>query len=344
MRFADVDMLVWSWIILALWLILSWAEKRRKKNLNKFSEGHLLKEIAATFDEGKYKRKNVLLIIVAVFSVLALMRPQWGFEWREVKRQGIDIIVVIDTSKSMLTQDVKPNRLERTKFAVQDLLKKLRGDRIGLIAFSGEPFLICPLTVDYSGFQISLNDLDVETIPRGGTNVEKAIKEAIKDYEKGVTSEHKAIIIITDGDNLEGDPVAAARKAKEKGIKIYTVGIGSAEGELIQIRNLAGDMVFLKDSEGNFVKSRLNERLLKEIALITGGVYAKASGAKFGLDLIYERELSKHEKREIEAKMEKRYYERFQFPLGIAVILLVIETCITTRKKLGTQDKPRSRP
>jgi len=232
----------------------------------------------------------------------------------------------------MLTQDVKPNRLERTKFAVQDLLKKLDGDRIGLIAFSGQSFVICPLTVDYGGFQVSLKDLSVDTIPRGGTNVARAIQEAIKDYDK-TTNEHKAIIIITDGEDLEGDPIAAAKEAKDKGIKVYCVGIGTPEGELIQIKNMDGTQVFLKDKAGNFVKSRLNENLLRQVALMTGGIYVRASGSKFGLDLIYDQELSKYKKRDIEAKMEKKYFERFQFSLGLAVLLLVIETCLTRRKK-----------
>jgi len=332
MHFAQINMLIWLWAVIVLILFLLWANQRRINALENFAQAHLLKDIAFHFDPQKAKYKNIILVVVVLFAVLALMRPQWGFQWNEVKRQGIDILVVIDTSKSMLTQDVKPNRLERTKFAVLDLIKKLRGDRIGLIAFSGEPFLICPLTVDYGGLQISLKDLNVGTIPRGGTNVAKAIREAIKDYGE-VSSKHKAIIIITDGDNLEGDPVAAAHEAKEKGIKIYCVGIGSAEGELIQMRGPQGGLVFLKDSNGNIVKSRLNEELLKEIALITGGVYVKASGAKFGLDLIYDQELTKFQKREIEAKMEKKYTERFQFPLGFAALLLVIETCLTTRKK-----------
>jgi len=332
MHFAQLNMLMWLWAVSGLALLLFWAYNRRQKAIQRFAQEHLVRDIAFHFDPKRIVYKNILLVAVAIFGVLALIRPQWGFQWQEVKRQGIDILVVIDTSKSMLTQDVKPNRLERTKFAVQDLLRKLRGDRIGLIAFSGEPFLICPLTVDYGGFQISLNDLNVETVPRGGTNVEKAIREAIKDYDE-TSSQHKAIIIVTDGDNLEGDPIAVAKKAKEKGIKIYCVGIGSAEGELIQMRGSKGKPVFLKDSKGNFVKSRLNEGLLKQIALITGGIYVKASGSQFGLDLIYERELSKLEEREIEAKKEKKYFERFQFPLGIAVLLLVIETCLTTRKK-----------
>ncbi len=332
MYFAQLNMLVWMWVVIGLAVFLFWANKHHKKAIERFTQQQLIKDIAFSFDLKKVAYKNILLVAVAIFSVLALIRPQWGFQWQEVKRQGIDILVVIDTSKSMLTQDVKPNRLEHTKFAVQDLLKKLKGDRIGLIAFSGESFVVCPLTVDYGGFQVSLKDLNIDTVPRGGTNVARAIAEAIKDYDK-TSSEHKAIIIITDGDDLEGDPIAEAKKARKKGIKIYCVGIGSAEGELIQMKNGRGELVFLKDSDGNFVKSRLNEGLLKQVALITGGIYVKASGSRFGLDLIYERELSKLEKREIEAKMEKKYFERFQLPLGFAILLLVIETCITRRKK-----------
>jgi Ca-activated chloride channel homolog len=336
MHFAQLNMLVWLWAAIGLAAFLGWADKHRKRTIERFTQAHLVKDIAFSFDAKKTARKNILLVAVAILSVLALIRPQWGFQWQEVKRQGIDILIVIDTSKSMLTQDVKPNRLERTKFAVQDLLKKLDGDRIGLIAFSGDAFVFCPLTVDYSGFQVSLKDLSADTVPRGGTNVAKAIQEAIKDYDK-TENEHKAIIIITDGEDLEGDPIAAAKQAKDKGIKIYCVGIGTPEGELIQIKGNNGTPVFLKDRDGNFVKSRLNENLLKEIALITGGIYVRASGGKFGLDLIYERELSKFKEREIEAQMEKKYFERFQFPLGLAVLLLVIETCITQRKK---QQKP----
>jgi len=170
MHFAQINMLIWLWMVIGLILFLLWASKHRSKIMRAFTQEHLLKDIAFHFDPQKAKFKGFILVVCVLFSVLALLRPQLGFQWQEVKRQGIDILVLIDTSKSMLTQDVKPNRLERTKFAVLDLIKKLRGDRIGLIAFSGEPFLICPLTVDYGGFQISLKDLNIETIPRGGTN------------------------------------------------------------------------------------------------------------------------------------------------------------------------------
>ncbi|MBU4332819.1 MAG: VWA domain-containing protein, partial [Candidatus Omnitrophica bacterium] len=265
--------------------------------------------------------------------IIALARPQWGFEWREIKRKGTDILLVIDVSKSMLTQDVKPNRLERTKLAVKDLIKKLKGDRIGTIAFAGDAFLVCPLTSDYSGFMLSLNDLDVDSVPRGGTNLSVAIDEALKNHSDEKV-EDKAIIIITDGDNLEGDPMAAAKRAKEAGVNIYTVGIGTKEGELIQVKNERGSFEFLKDKKGNFVKSRLNDKLLGQISLETGGVYVKASGSEFGIDLIYDRYLSSREKKELESKQEKLYYQRFQLPLLIALALLLYQTGLSSKKEV----------
>ncbi|MDZ4241675.1 MAG: VWA domain-containing protein, partial [Candidatus Omnitrophota bacterium] len=256
---------------------------------------------------------------------------QWGFELQEVKRQGIDILLAIDVSKSMLTEDVKPNRLERTKLAVKDLIKKLKGDRIGLIGFAGDAFLFCPLTVDYGGFLLSLEDLDVTSVPRGGTNLSQAMSEALKEYEN-VPAKYKAVVIVTDGENLEGDPLAMARRAKEKGIKVYCVGIGTKEGDLVRVQDMVGGHEFLKDENGNFVKSRLNEDLLQKVALATGGMYVRASGAQFGLDMIYDRELAKMERRDLETRVEKKYFDRFQVPLALALVLLVWETCLVPRK------------
>ncbi len=331
MRFAQTEMFPWLWAVAVLGIFLLWGSRRKIKIIEKFAETQLVSEIAANFSSRKEKVKRFLILFICILSIIALARPQWGFEWREVKRQGLDILVAMDTSKSMLTEDVKPNRLERTKLAVQDLIKKLKGDRIGLIAFAGDAFLVCPLTVDYGGFLLSLNEVDTNTIPRGGTAIARAIDEAMKAYTS-TPGQYKALIIVTDGENLEGDPLKVAQEAKAKGMKIYCVGIGTEEGELIRVKNEQNEYEFLKDAQGNFVKSRLNEDLLQKIALETGGVYVRASGAEFGLDLIYDQELSKLEKREIESKMEKKYHEHFQIPLGLAILLLIVETCLSTRK------------
>lgn len=332
MRFADPKIFQWLWLIALVALFFVWIFRRKKKLMNLFA-GDLVPEIAGTFSAQKSSIKNILLLGFLLLCLIALARPQWGFKLQKVIHEGLDILVVIDTSKSMLTQDVKPNRLERTKLAVKDLLKKLKGDRIGLIAFAGDAFLACPLTSDYNGFLISLNELSTRTIPQGGTNVGMAIEEAIKGYDK-IPAKYKAVILVTDGENLEGDPVVAAKKAKEKDIEIYCLGIGTQEGELIRVENDQGEFEFLKDENGNFVKSRLNEAILQNIAQITNGVYVRTSGAESGLDLIYEKELSTMEKREIESKMEKGHIEQFQIPLALALFLLIGDSLISARKKI----------
>ena len=322
MLFAQKNMFHLFWILIAFSFLLRMWHLRRRRVMRKFAGKDLLESIVSRFDEKMMVWKNVILLCVFVFCILALARPQWGFQWREIKRKGSEILLVVDVSKSMLTGDVKPDRLGRSKLAIRDLVRKLHGDRLGIIAFAGDAFLVCPLTSDYSGFLLSLNDLSVDIIPRGGTNISKAIEEAIRNYgDKNI--KQKAIIIITDGDDLEGDSLGAAKKARDAGIKIFTVGIGTKEGELIQVKNANGNFEFLKNSEGNFVKSRLNEKLLREISLTTGGVYVKAQGSQFGIDVIYDHYLSRFERREFESKMEKKHYERFQIPLLIAFVLLI---------------------
>jgi Ca-activated chloride channel family protein len=259
------------------------------------------------------------------------MRPQWGFKWQEIKRKGLDILVAVDVSKSMLAEDIKPNRLERTKLALADFVKHLKGDRIGLIAFSGTAFTQCPLTVDYSGFLLSVEALDTNTIPRGGTSISSAIRQAQESYEGGL-KKYKVLIIITDGEDHEGDPVKLAESVQKEGIKIFCIGIGTNEGELIPIRDESGNKGFLKDRSGAVVKTRIDETTLQKIALATGGSYVHASSKEFGLDLIYKEKLSQMEKRELETKMAKQYEERFQIPLVAAFLLLVLEFLISERK------------
>jgi len=331
MHFAQSYMFNLLFLVIAFTAMIVWLARFRRKRLKRFLEEQLLPDMAASFSRKMYVRKNMLLVLALIFSVFALARPQWGFEWQQVKRKGLDILLVIDTSKSMLTEDVKPNRLERTKLAVKDLLQKLKGDRVGLIAFSGSAFLVCPLTADYSGFLLSLNNLGVDTIPRGGTDLGAAIEEALKGYQD-VPSQYKAIVLLTDGENWEDDPLHWAKVAAEKKIRIYTIGIGTKEGDLIRVPNDKGEAVFLKDSEGNYVKSRLNEQLLKEIAATTGGAYVRAGGAVFGLGYLYDNELSKLEKREFESQIEKKYFDRFQIPLALAFFLLLADTLLAAKK------------
>ena len=333
MRFAEGYYALGFWLILALIRFLIWAYKEKRRAMFRFAKEEFLNELTSSVNFKRQKMKFAVIILAFTFSVLALMRPQWGFQWQEVKRRGLDILIAIDTSKSMLATDVKPNRLERSKLAVKDLLKRLKGDRVGLLAFSGTAYLQSPLTVDYSGFTLALNDLSADTIPRGGTSISSAIDVAINTY-KGTGNKYKALIIITDGEDHEGDPVKSAEKAKKENMKIFCIGIGTTEGDLIQLADETGKRSFLKDEEGNAVKSRLNEQVLQQIALATGGTYVRSSGAEFGLDMIYEDKLSKMDKQDIKSQMNKLYYERFQLPLCLALILLLIEPLISDRKKI----------
>ena len=332
MRFANFDMIHLVWLVIAFVIFLIWRKNQKNVLREQFAEKKLIKEIALHISN-RYEWFQIILIgLIGLCAVFALMRPQWGFQWQEIKREGLDILVAVDTSKSMLTDDVKPNRLERSKLAVQDLVKKLEGDRIGLIAFAGTGFLVCPLTVDYQGFLLTLDNVNTDTIPQGGTSLSMAIKEGIRSY-KNAEGKNKVMIIITDGEDLEGNVASLAQKASDAGIKIFTIGIGTKEGELIRVADGLGGYDFIKDKKGNFVKSRLNEETLQKIASITQGVYVHASGAQFGLEYIYDNYLSKMEKHDIKATMEKRFYERFQIPLAMAFILLCGLSFLTVRKK-----------
>lgn len=312
------------WLVVAVVFFYTWAQKAREKAMRRFARKELLGELTASFNPRRRRLKIILKTLALALCLIALIRPQWGFDWHKVSRRGLDIVIAIDTSKSMLAQDVKPNRLERSKLAVKDLVKKLKGDRIGLIAFSGKAFLQCPLTVDYEGFMLSLDDLSVNTIPEGGTSLSGAIRAAIKAYDGGL-KKHKVLILITDGEDHKGKTMEAAKEAAEDGIKIFCVGIGTKEGELIPVIGERGHRQFLKDQKGNFIKTRLDEEVLQKIAQIGGGAYLRASGPNLGLDLIYEKKLSQFEKRDFQDKLKKQYHERFQVFLFLALAILVLE-------------------
>lgn len=333
MTFANPQAFHLLWLLPLIAAGLHFFYLHRCRVTTRFIQEDLLKELAQGFSKRHYRVKAILVMAAFVLMVAALSRPQWGFSTRSVKRHGLDIMVAIDVSKSMLTQDVKPSRLERTKLAIKDLIMKLNGsDHIGLIAFAGDAMVMCPLTYDYNGFLLSLDDLSVDSIPRGGTDIAQAIDESVKAYQ-GMADPDKAVILVTDGEDQEGDALQAARKAREKGVRIYTVGVGTREGDLIQVTNADGQTDFLKDADGNVVKSRLNENLLQQIAYITGGAYIRSGGTEFGLDYLYDRQLSKLKKHDAETKMARLYDERFQWPLTVAFVLLLVEAVYLNRKR-----------
>lgn len=321
MRFANTALLNWLLILPILMVLFDFLLSRRQKKMSKLVDQKLLDQVTYEFSLKQLRNKNYALLACVFCLIVALARPQWGFVTEKIKRKGLDIILAVDVSKSMMTQDVMPNRLERSKLAIKDLLKRINGDRLGLIAFAGQAFMICPLTTDYAGFAMSVDDLSIQSIPVGGTNIEKVIQASLRAFGNE-DLKYKAVVILTDGEEEQGDALAAARQAKKKGVKIFTIGIGTKEGDLIQITQEEGRKEFVKDQDGNFVKSSLNEDLLQKIAYITGGAYVRSRGAEFGLDYLYTHELSKWAKREIEEKEEKKYHDHYQLALGLGLMFL----------------------
>jgi Ca-activated chloride channel family protein len=306
----------------------AWALRQRRTALQRFAEARLLATIVPELDERRQLWRAVARVATLALLVVALAGPQWGFHWEEVRREGVDIIIALDTSRSMLADDIKPNRLARAKLAIEDLLKQLRGDRVGLVAFAGSAFVQCPLTLDYQAFTESLRATQVGIIPRGGTALADAIRVSLQAFEAH-QSKHEALILITDGEDHEGQVSEATKEAAERGIKIYTVGIGTTEGELIPAAERGG---FLKDRRGNVVKSRLDDATLKDIATTTGGAYVHGDGHTVGLDEIYRTYVAKMDTRELQSAMQKRFEERFQWPLLLAVALLAAEPLLGGRR------------
>ncbi|MEO0794127.1 MAG: VWA domain-containing protein [Verrucomicrobiota bacterium] len=332
MNFEETSWLLVIPLALALlgWLFYTNSRSRREL-VRKFASDRLVKQLLASYSPARRKFKNGLLIAAVLLVLFALARPQWGFSWRETKTKGIDIMFVVDVSRSMLAQDIKPDRLERSKFAILDFLEKLEGDRVGLVAFAGNAFLQCPLTLDYDAFRQSLEAVDTNVISLGGTDIARAITEAEAAFSD--ENNHKIMVLITDGEDLEEDGIARAKKAAANGVTIYTVGVGTAEGELIPMRDKFGRLQYLRDDNGEFVKTKLDADTLAEIAQVTEGFYTPLGPTGYGLEEVYEAGLEAVPEQELAAKMQKVWFERFQWPLGLAIILLIWEPLIGTRRR-----------
>lgn len=319
-------------IVPVLVVFFVWAFRARQRALERFAASRLAEQLTQSVRRPARRWKAALLVAAVLFTALALAQPRWGFEWREVKRRGVDVFVLLDVSKSMLSEDVRPNRLTQAKLGVEDLLLKLQGDRVGLIAFAGTAFVQCPLTVDYEAFRLTLRDADTRIIPRGGTAIGLAIRTALKSFEAG-EGHDRAIVLITDGEETASDALAAVEDAAKMGVRIYAVGVGTGEGELIPVREEGKAMEFVKDKSGAVVKSRLNEEPLKQLALKTQGIYVRSASGDFDMDAIYDKGIAQLKHEEFETKLQKKYYKRFQWPLGLAFAFLVLESFVADRRK-----------
>jgi len=332
MRFANPQVL---WLLLVLppllLVFLVWAWKSRQRLLTGFVQARLLPSLLAGVSPARVKIRAALLCLAVVFLIAALARPQWGFRWEEVKMRGLDIVVAIDTSRSMLAEDIAPNRLARAKLAALDLVQQAKTDRLGLVAFAGSAFLQCPLTTDDAAFRQSVEALDVRIIPDGGTALAEAIKTASTAFKEG--DNYKVLVLFSGGEDQDQGAVDAAREAAKAGMKIFTIGFGKPEGELLRIQQPNGSTDYVRDDEGNVVKSRLNEDLLRQIASATeGGFYLPMQGAK-PIETLYEKGLAPLPKSESGERLVKRYFERYHWPLAVAIALILAELLFPERKR-----------
>ena len=332
MRFG-LPQLLWLMAVLLplLLILLFWSWRKRQALISQFVQSRLLSTLTDGVSISRLRLKWTLITLAVTSLFLALARPQWGFKLEEVKQRGLDIIVAIDTSRSMLATDIKPNRLARAKLAAQDLLKLAKHDRLGLIAFAGSAFLQCPLTLDEDAFRQSLNALEVGIIPQGGTALTEAIQAARTTFKKE-TDSFRVLVILSDGEDHEEGVMDAVKAAAKEGIKIFTIGVGTPAGELLPQLDNSGSRSFVKDDEGNIVKSRLNESMLQEIATESQGFYLPLQATQT-MKTLYDQGLAPLPKSEIASTMSRRFFERYQWPLSIALICMILELLLPEFKR-----------
>ena len=297
----------------------------RLKRVRRFGDDALVAKLMPSYSGASGWVKAVLFSLAFGFFILGLARPQIGAKLAEHKSRGAEIMVCLDVSNSMLSEDYSPNRLERAKLSISRLTDKLQDDRIGLIVFAGTPFVQLPITTDYVSAKMFLGSIDTGSVPVQGTAIGAAINLAIKSFS-AQSEKSRVIVVISDGENHEDDPVEAAKQAAEMGIKVYTIGVGSPEGRPVPV-----DGELLKDKEGNIVVSKLDEAILRKVAAAGGGGYIHAGNEEFGLNPIID-DIRKMEQEEFESIMFEEYDEQFMYFFAVALALLVIEMLIGERK------------
>ena len=331
-RFHELPWIHLIWITPVLGCLFLFGFHRRKVALEVFARSELLSHLVASVDRGKQYTRAILILVATAMLALSLARPQWGHEVQDIRRRGIDLVVLLDLSKSMLAADVEPSRLARAKIDLQELLQILRGDRIGLVGFAGRAEIRCPLTFDYGFFHHALSNLEVGSVGLGGTSIGDAIHKGLECFQDEFPN-HKALLLITDGEDHAEFVKDAVEKARQRNVRVFSVGIGdSGEGRRIPVRDEYGNITYL-EHDGQQVWSKMNPMLLQLAAVETGGTYVDAGTKSINLAAIYDEHISIIEKRELEGTKEQRYKDRFQWFLGFGLFLLLIEPLFTTRKR-----------
>lgn len=329
-RFANPQYLWLLWIVPLLVLLYLWAAYHRRRRLARFGNLSTLEELMPDVSSGRVALKFILFTLAVACLIFAAARPQFGSKLREEKAEGIEMMLVVDVSNSMLAEDFAPNRLERTKYAINKLFEGMRQDRVGLVVFAGEPKVQLPITSDYRMAKAFARRIDPSLVTVQGTAVGRALEQALLSFSSGTAEEEgnasRVIVLITDGENHEDDAVAVAKRAAEQGVRIYTIGIGTPEGAPISI---GGD--FIRDERGEMVVSKLNEKMLTEIANLTGGLYVRSTLQSIGLEEIV-KEIEAMEKQELSTLRFEEFDEQYRLPLAIGIVLLVLELLLLDRR------------
>ncbi len=324
-RFATPGYLYLLLLLPLLAAVYLYAMRMRRRALRRFADEEMLPSLIPDASTVRLRSKFMLLCLGIGFIILALARPQFGSKLREITRQGIEIMLAVDVSNSMLAQDLEPSRLERTKFAISRLTEKLHEDRIGVIIFAGDAYVQLPITSDYVTARNFARNISPNMVSRQGTAIGAAIELAASSFSSG-SEGSRVIILISDGENHEDDAVAAAEIAARQGIKIYTIGVGTPEGAPIRIN---GD--FLKDEEGKMVVSKLDEQTLEQVALVTGGGYIRATNRSLGLDEIVQK-IGEVDKKQLTESIFESFNEQYQYPLVIGLVLLLLDFLLLERR------------
>jgi Ca-activated chloride channel family protein len=332
MQFARAEFLNLLWGIPALGVFFYWSFRQRRKRLERLIGTAMAPRLAGEFSRAKAIIRALLLLGFFTFGVLAAARPQWGTRLDTVRRHGVDIIAGLDTSYSMGTEDIAPNRLEKAKGEIRRLVEKAQEDRVGLVSFSGAAIVQCPLTLDHGAVSLFLDVANTGMIPEPGTSLAAAIETATSAFIARETK-YKVLVLFTDGEDLQGQVDKAVAEAKEAGVVIHTVGIGTSQGMPIPIRDSKGDIVeYRKDPGGQVVVSSLDERSLARIAAQTGGRYFRATTSESEIEALYS-DISGLEKKELESRIVRNLEDRFQYPLALAFMCLLGQCWISGRFK-----------
>ncbi len=328
-RFANPEYLYLLLLLPVMILLFIVNEIRKRRARRRLGEERLVGSLMPEMSDSRSAVKFIILLLAVLAGIIMLSRPQFGSKIEDVKKQGVEVIIALDVSNSMLSEDIQPDRLTRAKQAISRLVDNLSNDKIGLIVFAGDAYTQIPITTDYVSAKMFLSTISPEMVPKQGTAIGAAIKLGMRSFSPG-EGQSKALIIITDGENHEDDPVAAAEEAAKAGIVIHTIGIGSAEGVPVPV-TINGRKDYLKDANGNTVISRLDEDILKRIAITGNGSYVRANNTNIGLDQIYA-DIRKMKKQELESTQYTEYNDQFQVFAAMALFLLVAEFIIMDRK------------